>query len=136
MTCAPQSQSSLVPSIWNPAPSFLYVHRQGRPYLAAHNPPLKRFLADIATGALAQVSWIVPEQQFSPSTRPAGVTAGMEYVTSLINAVMQSPYWQDTAIFLTWDDWGGFYDHVVPPNVDSTADRRLLRVLACACRAC
>ena len=45
----------------------------------------------------------------------------MGYVTSLVNAVMQSPYWQNTAIFVSWDDWGGFYDHVVPPTVDTTS---------------
>jgi phospholipase C len=39
-------------------------------------------------------------------------------VTKLVNAVMRGPDWQSTAIFLTWDDWGGFYDHVVPPRVD------------------
>ena len=43
---------------------------------------------------------------------------GQSYVTSLINAVMRSPDWDSTAIFLAWDDWGGFYDHVVPPTVD------------------
>ncbi len=42
----------------------------------------------------------------------------MEYVTSLVNAVMASPAWASSAIFISWDDWGGFYDHVAPPNVD------------------
>ena len=39
-------------------------------------------------------------------------------MTALVNAVMQSPDWNSSAIFLAWDDWGGFYDHVVPPRVD------------------
>jgi phospholipase C len=39
-------------------------------------------------------------------------------VTSVVNAVMRSPEWQSTAIFLAWDDWGGFYDNVIPPHVD------------------
>lgn len=121
MTCAPQNQSTRVPSIWNPAPSFAYVRGQGQAYLAAHNPPVQQFLADVAAGTLPQVAWIVPEQAFSEHP-PAGVTAGMIYVVSLVNAIMASPYWQSTAIFITWDDWGGFYDHVVPPNVDMTAD--------------
>jgi phospholipase C len=40
-------------------------------------------------------------------------------VTGLINTIMRSPDWNSTAIFLTWDDWGGFYDHVTPPTVDA-----------------
>jgi phospholipase C len=47
------------------------------------------------------------------------VSAGQAYVTSVINAVMRSPDWWSTAIFLSWDDWGGFYDHVAPPRVDA-----------------
>ena len=46
------------------------------------------------------------------------VSAGQTYVTGLVNAIMQSPNWDNTAIFLSWDDWGGFYDHVTPPKVD------------------
>jgi len=42
----------------------------------------------------------------------------MAYVTGLVNAAMQSPDWEHTAIFISWDDWGGFYDHVPPPQVD------------------
>jgi phospholipase C len=46
------------------------------------------------------------------------VSAGQTYVTGLVNAIMQSPDWNSTAIFLSWDDWGGFYDHAVPPLAD------------------
>jgi phospholipase C len=49
---------------------------------------------------------------------PSSITAGQAYVTNLINAVMKGPDWNSTAIFLSWDDWGGFYDHVAPPSVD------------------
>ena len=49
---------------------------------------------------------------------PAPVSYGQSYVTSLINAAMKGPEWNSTAIFLAWDDWGGFYDHVVPQSVD------------------
>ena len=118
MTCAPKIQSADVPSIWNPAPFFSYVKAQGPAYLAAHLPDTDQFLLDVAGGKLPQVSWVVPNGKYSEHPA-AGVTIGMEYVTSLVNAVMTSPYWADTAIFITWDDWGGFYDHVAPPNVDT-----------------
>jgi phospholipase C len=117
MTCDPQVQNNGILSLWNPAPGFASVEAQGPVYLASHNPPLDQFLVDIKAGTLPQVSWIVPSGEFSEHP-VAGVDAGQEYVTSLINAVMQSPYWNNTAIFVAWDDWGGFYDHVAPPIVD------------------
>jgi phospholipase C len=49
---------------------------------------------------------------------PALVSDGQAYVTRLVNAIMRSRDWKSTAIFITWDDWGGFYDHVPPPQVD------------------
>lgn len=118
MTCEPQKQRGSVLGFLNPPPGFVWVRQQGASYLAAHNPQLDQFLVDLKNGTLPQVSWIIPAEDLSEHP-PSGVTAGMEFVTSLVNAVMQSSYWQNTAIILTWDDWGGFYDHVVPPNVDT-----------------
>lgn len=120
MTCAPEPQKAGVLSLWNPAPVFAWVQAGGPAYLQQHNPPLEQFLADVQNGTLPQVSWIVPSLGYSEHPL-SGSDGGMDYVTSLVNAVMQSPYWQNTAIFIAWDDWGGFYDHVAPPNVDFNA---------------
>ena len=53
-----------------------------------------------------------------PATGNSTLSAGMAHVTRMINSVMEGPLWDSSAIFLTWDDWGGFYDHVRPPVVD------------------
>ena len=63
------------------------------------------------------MSWIDPNSKVSEHPT-ALVSAGQTYVTGLINAIMKSPDWPHTAIFLSWDDWGGFYDHVRPPEID------------------
>ena len=120
MTCDPEIQQKGVLTLWNPIPGYNWVVSQGQAYLAAHNPDADQFLLDVQSGNLPQVSWIVPSLTFSEHP-DQGITQGQEYVTSLINAIMQSPYWANTAIFLSWDDWGGFYDHVVPPNVDTNS---------------
>jgi phospholipase C len=75
-----------------------------------------RFYQAARTGTLPAVS-CVPSDAVSEHP-PAPVSYRQSYVTSLINAVMQSPDSYSTAIFLTWDDWGGFYDHVAPPSMD------------------
>ena len=112
--CAPVRQSASTPGIWNPLPYFETVHQDKQ---LANVQPLARFYRDALDGSLPAVSWVAPSQRFSEHP-PASVRAGQAYVTSLINAVMSGPDWPSTAIFLAWDDWGGFYDHVRPPRVD------------------
>jgi phospholipase C len=118
MSCNQGGQQPGVGSEWNPPPYYLSVQQQGGNYLALHNPAVTQFFTDLQNGTLPQVSWLIPDGG-NAEHPPDSITKGMEYVTSLVNAVMQSPYWQNTAIFITWDEWGGFYDHVVPPVVDT-----------------
>jgi phospholipase C len=114
MTCAPVQQGPQTPGIWNPLPSFTDVTEDGQ---LANIQSLSSFFTAAKNGALPAVSWVTPNGTVSEHP-PALVSAGQTYVTGLINAIMQSPDWDSTAIFLAWDDWGGFYDHVVPPVVD------------------
>ncbi len=104
----------VVPKIWNVLPGFVDVHQDKQ---MSNVEPLKNFLKAAKAGTLPSVCWIVPNGHDSEHPT-ALVSTGQSYVTNLINAIMRSPDWNSTAIFLTWDDWGGFYDHVVPPKVD------------------
>ena len=113
-TCAPVAQSSLTPGIWNPLPWFDTVQADGQ---LGNIQDVTNFYAAAKAGTLPAVSWVVPSGEVSEHP-PSPVSYGQSYVTSLINAVMSSPDWDSTAIFLSWDDWGGFYDHVTPPTVD------------------
>ena len=119
----------LKPTIWNVLPLFTYF--QNHPdQLTEHVKNTQYFVSDIQSGQLPAVSWIIPGAWHSPGWPtacigqypsehpPARSDCGMDYVAYLINQVMQSQYWQSTAIVLTWDDYGGFYDHVPPPQVD------------------
>ena len=82
---------------------------------APRRVPISHFFRAARRGRLPAVSWVTPNNHVSEHP-PSLVTAGQAYVTSVINAVMRSPDWRSTAIFLAWDDWGGFYDHVAPPQ--------------------
>ncbi len=114
MTCAPVAQSASTPGIWNPLPWFDTVKSDGQ---LGNIQDATKFYAAAKQGTLPAVSWVVPSNVVSEHP-PSPVSYGRSYVTSLVNAVMSSPDWSSTAIFLAWDDWGGFYDHVVPPTVD------------------
>jgi phospholipase C len=112
--CTPGAQRATTPEIWNPLPSFTTVRQDGQ---SENVQDVSRFLGAAQTGRLPAVSWVVPDQVHSEHA-PATPAAGQAYVTRLVDAVMTGPDWYSTAIFLAWDDWGGFYDHVVPPRVD------------------
>jgi phospholipase C len=109
------SASSGVPIIWNVLPGFTDVNQDDQ---LANVADLRKFFADAKAGTLPSVSWISPNGQDSEHP-PAKVSVGQSYVTRIVDAAMQSPDWNSTAIFITWDDWGGFYDHVPPPHADA-----------------
>ena len=112
--CSSAPLSVGTPDIWNPLPSFTDVQQDGQ---LGNIQNVSRFVADAHAGMLPAVSWVVPDQPHSDHP-PANLASGQAYVTNLINTIMDGPDWGSTAIFLVWDDWGGFYDHVVPPHVD------------------
>jgi len=73
------------------------------------------FLRDLEAGALPRVAWLVGERDEHP---PRSICDGENWTIEQVNAVMRSPYWSSSLIIVTWDDWGGWYDHVAPPQVD------------------
>jgi phospholipase C len=113
-TCAVVKQSAKTPGIWNPLPLFTDVHTD---HQLGNIESLPAYFSAAQSGTLPAVSWVVPSGPDSEHP-PASVHRGQAYVTAVINAAMKSPDWNSTAIFLSWDDWGGFYDHVAPPIVD------------------
>jgi phospholipase C len=114
VSCGANRQHAVTPGIWNPLPSFTDVKQDGE---TANVQSVENFYASAKAGTLPAVSWVVPSNPISEHP-PSSIAKGQAYVTSLVNAVMKSPDWSSTAVFLAWDDWGGFYDHVVPPVID------------------
>jgi phospholipase C len=113
-TCVQKGQNAGTPGIWNPLPWFTDVKQD---HQLGDIQDLNHFATDAQQGRLPAVSWIAPSSKNSEHP-PSSVSTGQTYVTNLINQIMKSPDWSSTAVFLSWDDWGGFYDHVQPPVVD------------------
>ncbi len=91
--------------------------------------PETRIINDAVIGDLPSITWVVPTMQDSDhpmprnaTTKDVGVKGGAQYgpdwVASIVNAVGHTPFWNSTVIFVVWDDWGGWYDHVPPPRLD------------------
>ncbi|MBV9255535.1 MAG: alkaline phosphatase family protein [Actinobacteria bacterium] len=115
MGCPPVMQSPSTPSIWNPLPGFATVRENDQ---LKNIQSLEQFHQAASTGKLPAVAWIAPN--LADSEHPdASIATGQQYVNRLVTSLMCSPAWSSTAIFLAWDDWGGFYDHVPPPKVDA-----------------
>jgi phospholipase C len=74
-------------------------------------------LTDVDSGQLAAVSWVIPSGQNSDHAGSTGNIGGPSWVASIVNAIGNSSYWSNTVIIVTWDDWGGWFDHVPPPRV-------------------
>jgi len=99
---------------WNP------FSAKGSTYTASYSPHFVnrgQIFTELKTGSFPEVSWVIPSFPISEHA-PANITTGMNWVKQVLNAIMSSPYWNSTAIILTWDDYGGFYDHVPPPQID------------------
>ncbi len=110
-------QAHLTPNLWA-GPDAIRQIRKSPEYALDVVAPSSRVLTDIAYGNLANVVWVTPWAQASDH---AGITdgSGPSWVAAIVNAIGKSAYWDNTAIFITWDDWGGWYDHVKPPQYNS-----------------
>jgi phospholipase C len=112
--CPYSDQDPHTPGIWNPLPYFTTVHED---HQLGNIRDTSSFYRAVRSNRLPAVSWIVPNARVSEHGT-ASIRAGQAYVTGLVNAIGRGPEWGSTAIFLAWDDWGGYYDHVPPPRVD------------------
>jgi phospholipase C len=110
-------QQHLGPGIWNGPDAIRHIRKSPEFATDVVAPP-SQVLTDIAEGNLADVAWVTPSAAASDHS---GLTdgSGPSWVASVVNAIGTSKYWDNTAIFLTWDDWGGWYDHVKPPQYNS-----------------
>jgi len=95
----------------------MIAHLANSPY----NVPYEQFLTDAAAGKLPHLAFVKTAQATSDHP-PNSITVGENYQVREINAIIQGGLWESTAIFITWDDWGGFYDHVRPPVVELWTD--------------
>ena len=75
-------------------------------------------LRDLERGSLPAVSWLIPDREFSEHPAVSGMCEGENWTVEFVNTLMRSSAWRHTALVITWDDFGGFYDHVPPPHID------------------
>ena len=102
--------------LWSAYDAIRHV-RENEAYWQTHIFPVDGFAEQARAGLLPPVTWVTP--RFELSEHPEySMCHGENWTTEIVNAIMESPEWDSTAIFITWDDYGGFYDHVPPPQVD------------------
>jgi phospholipase C len=101
-------------AIWN-AFDVIAPVRYGPEWTTNISSPETNVFNDISNGKLANVVWVIPKGTNSDHPETCHCDYGPSWVTSIVNAIGTSQYWNSTAIIVTWDDWGGFYDAVAPP---------------------
>ncbi|MGB9652002.1 MAG: alkaline phosphatase family protein [Candidatus Cybelea sp.] len=99
--------------LWHPFDAIQHV-RYGKDYANVITRS-QQVLTDIHNGELAGLTWIAPADSWSDHASKHGTAKGPSWVAAVVNAIGESRYWNSTAIFVVWDDWGGWYDHVPPP---------------------
>jgi len=99
---------------WNPMAGQNLSYTGPNP---CHFAPRTKVFTDVQNSTLPNISWIIPDARYSDHL-PANVTYGEDFVSSIVNTVEGSAYWNNTAVFVTWDEYGGWYDHVAPPQLD------------------
>jgi len=104
--------------IWSAYDAIKHI-RFGNDWSSSVISPPSKILTDIQSGNLAQVTWITPSRDYSDHAGPGLTSKGPDWVASITNTIGASQYWNSTVIFITWDDWGGWYDHVPPPMIDN-----------------
>ncbi|HEY1428031.1 MAG TPA: alkaline phosphatase family protein [Candidatus Tumulicola sp.] len=110
-------QHELGPGLWHAYDAIQHV-RYGPDY-ANVIPHPEQILTDIKNGQLPGVSWVMPADAKHSDHPGSESSEGPSWISAVVNAVGQSQYWDSTAIFVTWDDWGGWYDHVAPPQMNN-----------------
>jgi phospholipase C len=93
-------------------------HMYNSEYWGKNIIPEENFIEDIKKGRMKKINWVVPGPGVNEHPGGPSVCVGENWTVDHVNAIMNSKYWKSTAIFLTWDDFGGFYDHVPPPHYD------------------
>ncbi len=105
-------QNGLGPGLWH-GPDAIHHIRYGPDYRFVVTPP-QTILTDVTSGKLPAMSWVMPADGYHSDHSGNKSTAGPSWVAAVVNAIGQSQYWNTTAVLITWDDWGGWYDHVNP----------------------
>lgn len=107
----------LAGSYWNPFDAISAV-RYSSEWTNNISSPESNFQKDVSNGALPAVSWVSPSDPNSDHAGFGTKDTGPAWVASVVNAIGNSKYWNSTAIVVVWEDWGGWYDHVPPPQLD------------------
>ena len=114
--CQPETSfNRTTPMIWSPLPYFTDVRKANQ---VGQRPARQDVLLGPQAGQAGRCHVDHARPKHSEHAPYADIRDGQAWVTKAVNAVMRSEEWDSTAIFLTWDDWGGFYDHVAPPRAD------------------